>query len=229
MLLRSIRTITARIRLRSGLHIGAGKDTVEIGGLDQPIVKNPRNGAPYIPGSSLKGKMRSLLETAVFMARSEETRKAVADGKPCDCGHRSCPVCTLFGAHKPATECDEELGPTRLLVRDACLCSEDAELLTQGKLPMEIKNENSIHRVRGVAENPRPLERVPAGVCFDLNIALKVYEGDAPDLADWVFKALKLVELDALGGCSSRGCGQVVFENLAIDGEQRDLSAITAF
>lgn len=229
MRLCEIRTITARIQLRSGLHIGAGKDTVEIGGLDQPIVKNPLNGEPYIPGSSLKGKMRSLLETAVFMARSDETRKAVANGKPCDCGRRSCPVCTLFGAHKPAAECDKDLGPTRLLVRDACLCPEDAALFKSGNLPMEIKNENSINRVKGVAENPRPLERVPAGVSFELNIALKVYEGDAPDLADWVFKALKLVELDALGGCSSRGCGQVVFENLTIGKEQRDLSAITAF
>lgn len=229
MMLCSIRTITGKIRLRSGLHIGAGKDTVEIGGLDQPVVKDPLSNAPYIPGSSLKGKMRSLLETAVFMGRNEETRNAVLKGRPCDCGHRSCPVCALFGAHKAPMQCDADLGPTRMLVRDAYLSREDDELFKNGNLPMEIKSENSIHRVTGVAETPRPLERVPAGICFDLNIALKVYEGDDPSLENWIFKGLKLVELDALGGCSSRGCGQVVFEDLAIDGKSVDLAAITAF
>lgn len=229
MKLCAIHSITGQIRLRSGLHIGAGKDTVEIGGLDQPIVKNPLNGEPYIPGSSLKGKMRSLLETAVFMGRSEATRKAVAGGRPCDCGLPSCPVCTLFGAHKPPTECDPQLGPTRLLVRDACLTAEFAALFREGRLPMEIKNENTIHRVKGVAEHPRPLERVPAGVCFDLNIALKVYEGDRPELREWIFKGLRLVELDALGGCSSRGSGQVAFEGLALDGTPVDMTAISTF
>ena len=229
MKLCAIHSITGQIRLRSGLHIGAGKDTVEIGGLDQPIVKNPLNGEPYIPGSSLKGKMRSRLETAVFMGRSEATRKAVAGGRPCDCGLPSCPVCTLFGAHKPPTECDPQLGPTRLLVRDACLTAEFAALFREGRLPMEIKNENTIHRVKGVAEHPRPLERVPAGVCFDLNIALKVYEGDSPELREWIFKGLRLVELDALGGCSSRGSGQVAFERLALDGTPVDMAAISTF
>ncbi len=229
MKLCAIQSITGQIRLRSGLHIGAGKDTVEIGGLDQPIVKNPLTGEPYIPGSSLKGKMRSLLETAVFMGRSEATRKAVLAGRPCDCGLPSCPICTLFGAHKAPSECDPHLGPTRLLVRDACLTKQYADMFKEGRLPMEIKNENTINRVKGVAENPRPLERVPAGVCFDLNIALKVYEGDSPDLANWVFKGLRLVTLDALGGCSSRGSGQVAFESLALDGKPVDLSTVSAF
>lgn len=229
MKLCAIHTITGQIRLRSGLHIGAGKDTVEIGGLDQPIVKDPLSGAPYIPGSSLKGKMRSLLETAVFMSRSDATRTAVTKGTPCDCGLPSCPICTLFGAHKAPTQCDPLLGPTRMLVRDAYLTPEFAKLFHTGRLPMEIKNENSIHRVNGVADNLRPLERVPAGVCFELNIALKVYENDAPDLKDWIFKGLRLVELDALGGCSSRGCGQVEFKDLAMNGERIDLYAISAF
>ncbi len=229
MKLCDIHSITGEIHLLSGLHIGAGKDTVEIGGLDQPIVKNPLNGAPYIPGSSLKGKMRSLLETAVFMGKSKETRKAVTSGKPCDCGQRTCPVCMLFGAHKPPTECDPQLGPTRLLVRDACLTREYDEMFRNGRLPMEIKNENIINRVKGVAEHPRPLERVPAGVRFGLNMALKVYEDDDPKLPDWIFKGLRLVELDALGGCSSRGCGQVTFEGLTLNGAPVDLSAFSVF
>lgn len=221
MKLCAIHAITGVIYLQSGLHIGAGKDTVEIGGLDQPIVKNPLSGEPYIPGSSLKGKMRSLLETAVFMGRSAETRKAVSDGKPCSCGHRSCPICALFGAHKAPQDCDPDLGPTRMLVRDCELIPECRQLFASGHLTMEIKHENTIHRVKGVAEHPRPLERVPAGVSFTLNIALKRYEGDDPELMDIIFKGLQLVELDALGGCSSRGCGQVAFKNIMVDGVEK--------
>lgn len=227
MQLQSIRTLTGRIRLHTGLHIGAGKDTVEIGGLDQPIVKDPLTGAPYIPGSSIKGKMRSLLEVGIVMGMSEDTRKFVLDGKPCGCGRPTCPICRLFGAHNDPSKCDPKLGPTRLLVRDAMLCKEDGERFAAGDLPMEIKNENTIHRVNGTAGNPRPLERVPAGVVFDLNIVLKVFEGDDPDdLAQWLFKGLRLIEMDALGGGSSRGSGQVVFENIILDGKPIDLSTI---
>lgn len=229
MQLQSIRTLKGRIRLRTGLHIGAGKETVEIGGLDQPIVKDPLSGAPYIPGSSLKGKMRSLLEVGIVMGANPETRKYITAGKPCGCGSPDCPICVLFGAHNDPSKCDPGLGPTRLLVRDAMLCEEDRKRFVSGQLPMEIKYENTINRVNGTAEHPRPLERVPAGVAFDLSIALKVFAGDDADkLAQWLFKGLKLVELDALGGGSSRGNGQVVFEELTLDGEPVDLDSIKA-
>lgn len=62
MKLHATHRITATLELRSGLHIGAGKDAIEIGGLDLPVVKNPFTQEPFIPGSSIKGKLRSLLE-----------------------------------------------------------------------------------------------------------------------------------------------------------------------
>lgn len=230
MQLKSIRTLKGRIYLRTGLHIGAGKETVEIGGLDQPIVKDPLSGAPYIPGSSLKGKMRSLLEVGVVMGTRPETREFIVDKKtPCGCGKKDCPICVLFGAHNDPGKCEQDLGPTRLLVRDAMLCTEDMERFKRGELPMEIKYENTINRVTGTADNPRPLERVPAGVSFEMNIALKVFDVDkADDLVAWLFKGLKLVELDALGGGSSRGNGQVVFEDLTLDGQPVDLESVKA-
>lgn len=228
MKLMNIKELTGIIRLRSGLHIGAGKDSVEIGGMDQPIIKDPVTHAPYIPGSSLKGKLRSLLETSVFM-KNEGTRKAVMDGKPCDCGRKGCPACAIFGSHASPQKCDPDLGPTRLLMRDATLTSEFMEMFKNGRLPMEVKNENIINRVTGVAEHPRPLERVPAGTCFTLNIAFRVYEGDPDDLFDWVLKGLKLIQLDAVGGGGSRGNGQVVFEDLKLDGEPVSLDTIAAF
>ena len=66
-----IYTITGTIETVTGLHIGAGKDSIEIGGMDNPVIKHPHTGEHYIPGSSLKGKVRSL--------RSEERRV----GKEC--------------------------------------------------------------------------------------------------------------------------------------------------
>src|SRR3989338_11494456 len=56
------KTITGIMQCVSGLRIGGSKDTIEIGGMDNPIIRNPLDKFPYIPGSSIKGKMRSLLE-----------------------------------------------------------------------------------------------------------------------------------------------------------------------
>ena len=224
MKLQNIHKISGSIRLISGLHIGAGKDNIEIGGLDQPVIKHPMDGSPYIPGSSIKGKMRSLLELYYFAQQAEATREfVVAQGRPCACGKKGCMACTIFGSS--AKDKDNDLGPTRLMVRDAVLSQDDMEKHKKGDLRMEIKYENTIHRVKGTAEHPRPLERVPAGVCFDLNISLKSFEND-PDLLDYVYKGFKLIELDALGGCSSRGCGQVRFENLRCDEQEIDLNTV---
>jgi CRISPR-associated protein Csm3 len=81
--------------------------------------------------------------------------------------------------------------------------------------------------VKGVAEHPRPLERVPANVNFAFDISFKVFEDDSPDLLDDVFRGMRLIELDALGGNSSRGCGQVRFDNLQCNGESVDLQNYT--
>ena len=228
MRLVAIKNITGVIRLRSGLHIGASKDNIEIGGMDQPIIKDPITRAPYIPGSSLKGKLRSLLETSVFM-KNPDTRRYIVDGTPCRCGKKSCPDCTIFGSHATPQECEDELGPSRLLVRDASLTDEYKKLFVSGLLPMEMKTENIIDRVKGVAKHPRPLERVPAGTCFTLNMAFRVYEGDSEDLLNYIWKGLKMIELDALGGGGSRGSGQIVFENLQVDGKPVELEGIRAF
>jgi len=210
MKLKKVRTIRGRIRVMTGLHIGASNENIEIGGLDNPIIKDPLpgSGAPYIPGSSLKGKLRSLIE--IMEGRFDQK------GNPCNCARKDCPVCPVFGtsaANRPA-----DLGPTRVVVRDAHLSQEWSERFKKGDLPMEVKYENAINRITGVA-NPRPLERVPAGVEFDLNIAFKVFEGDPDSYFITVLGAMRLLELDALGGAGSRGCGQIKFTNLVVDNE----------
>lgn len=223
MKLEQIKHLNGTLHVLSGLHIGAGRDTIEIGGLDQPIVKHPVTGEPYVPGSSLKGKMRSLLEIYYFID-DPQTSRFVGAGKPCGCGRKDCPACVIFGSSGDKKNADT--GPSRLMVRDAMLCDRDRKRFARGELPMEIKYENIIHRVKGIAEHPRPLERIPAGVVFDFNLSFKVFAGDAPNLIDYVYRGLRLVELDALGGCGSRGCGQVRFDDLSCDGQKVDLASV---
>ena len=62
MQLTNITKLTGQIELLSGLHIGSGNTEIHIGGTDNPVITNPITQQPYIPGSSIKGKMRSLLE-----------------------------------------------------------------------------------------------------------------------------------------------------------------------
>lgn len=214
MKLERIRTIKGKIRVLTGLHIGASNETIEIGGLDNPIIKDPLPGsnAPYIPGSSLKGKLRSLIE--VKEGRFSQKVK----GNPCDCGQKDCPVCPVFGTS--AAKRPDDLGPTRVVVRDAPLTEEWLKRYREGDLLMEVKYENSINRIDGSAV-PRPLERVPADVEFDFNIAFKVFEDDPETYFTTLLQGMRMLELDALGGSGSRGCGQIKFVDISVDNEQK--------
>ena len=123
----------------------------------------------------------------------------------------------MFGTS--AVSRPENIGPTRVVVRDAYLAKEWRERFENGELPMEIKYENSINRITGEA-NPRPLERVPAGVEFAFNISFKVFEDDPETYFNTLLQAMRLLQMDALGGSGSRGCGQIKFTDLTIDGEK---------
>lgn len=202
------------IVVQTGLHIGAGNERVEIGGMDNPIIRNPLSREPYIPGSSIKGKMRSLLEF--------DLGKISKDG-PYSSNEPLCPISRVFGAGNNKDN-NPERGPSRLIVRDAHLTKEWSEKFTAGKPIVEEKYENTIDRISAVA-NPRPIERVVAGVKFDFEMVYKIIDtGDtgATDekyLKEVVLRGLKLLENDYLGGGGTRGNGRVKFESLTIDGK----------
>jgi CRISPR-associated protein Csm3 len=204
--------ITGKILVKTGLHIGGSVDVIEIQGVDNPIIKNPITNEPYIPGSSLKGKMRSLLEWKLG--------KIDRDGEPHKwCGNIKCPICRIFGTSSD----DANLGPTRVLVRDAELTSEyKDEIHKEGKTLTEVKYENSINRISAKA-NPRPLERVSAGVEFDFEILYRVFDmGDKGKTDEDMFKhvvdGLRYLQQDALGGSGSRGSGKIAFKELKDEG-----------
>ncbi len=217
--------ITATLGLRSGLHIGASKDAIEIGGLDLPVVKHPFSQEPYIPGSSLKGKLRSLLEWALNCVENDGS---VWGSNKNGQYHADDPILRAFGT----THKQWRGGPTRLLVRDAYLEKAWADSIRdQGLSFTEEKMEVTIDRIQGKAKDGglRRTERVPAGARFELDMVFKIFDwnGDGGktdrDCLNRVLEGLKLLERDALGGSGSRGYGRVQVENLKVD--ERDIQA----
>lgn len=189
--------INTTIELLTGLHIGGSSDSVEIGGIDNPVIKiATKDNQPYIPGSSLKGKMRCLLEQIVGSAKVGGNDK----------------INNLFGYSKSNQ-------PSKLIVRDAMLTEASAEELRKCEnldMPYtEGKWENVIDRVKGTAEHPRQTERIPAGVSFDVEFVINVWDDDnAEDLVNLLKKSINALENDYLGGSGSRGYGQIKFGEL---------------
>lgn len=198
--------INTTIELLTGLHIGGNKDNVEIGGIDNPVIKiATRKDQPYIPGSSIKGKMRCLLEQvrgAVEVCANTEVNK-------------------LFGSTEQK-KLHSENQPSKIIVRDAYLTEESVRMLmdcTNLDMPYtENKFENTINRVEGVAKNPRQTERVPAGALFDAEFIINVWDsdGDGQMLLELFKEGLSLIENDYIGGSGSRGYGQIKFGELCI-------------
>ncbi len=219
----------------SGLHIGASKENLEIGALDSPVVRDPISSEPYVPGSSLKGKLRALLEKAhpeLLPNRdggSGISRHECNDWEPGNNKNKNygitldypgalqCPVCRLFGSTGAG---DGQNFPARLKVRDMRLTPQsrkELESIDTGLLFTEWKFENGIDRVTSAA-NPRNLERVPRGTQFNFSMTydvedLKTLNDDLKNLQ----LAIALLQDDALGGHGSRGYGHVQFRFTKIE------------
>jgi CRISPR-associated protein Csm3 len=233
MKLNGMTLITGRILLKSGLHIGAGDTEMRIGGTDNPVAKHPHTNEPYIPGSSIKGKVRALLETRSGLMRH-------TDGKPVGAkilakltGQEKTEaekILKLFGSSGADGEAAAAIGPSRASFADCSLNRERRDAARAGNLPLtEVKSENSIDRIRGVAENPRFTERVISGLSFDFAITLKTMDADEQNnLQGFLLEGLKLLELDALGGSGSRGYGRVefLFDDKDI---QQEFNAVSPF
>lgn len=212
------------MELITGLRVGDSKENAEIGGVDATVVRRKDNNQPYIPGSSLKGKIRSLLD--------------VAHGQTSTTEKGNHPIGKLFGATKFDSNKEKsdknEGNPSRLIVRDAYLTEDvkdkDGKVITNGwatklyeseftDLPYtEIKFENVINRITGKAEDLRQIERIPAGAKFNVEFVLNCLgdtemdaENNGTQFKDLLLKGIKLLQADYLGGSGSRGYGQVKF------------------
>jgi len=207
----------------TGLHIGAGKGSLDLGGADNPVVKDAF-GRPYVPGSSLRGKMRSLLEQSaglvspadlVYLSRrrGQEVRIHQSD----EAGDE---ICLLFGRNPGRVERvsgdamePKTATPARLTAYDAPLDLDSITAQMRENLDdelTEVKSENAIDRVTAQS-NARTLERVPAGAKFKVRLVLDILCAEDRELVATLVQGIRLLEDDALGGGGSRGSGRIRF------------------
>ena len=185
-------TIQGEIIVKTGIHIGGMKETFQIGGSDSPVIKT-KNGIPYIPGSSLKGKLRALLE------------KDAGKDKICDCGRYDCDICILFGCHLPKNSKRSGV----LIFRDGYTKVDDPKKL------LETKAENVIDRTKGTAEHPRFMERVVPDTKFEIEIVYNEFKGDnTKELLGTLKSGFELLQKDYLGGSGTRGYGKVDVDSI---------------
>ncbi len=215
----------------TGMHIGGSSTEMSIGGVDKIVIRDPLTNRPYIPGSSLRGKMRSLMERMrdemTIKMDSGDTFHAIKDlAKPLADGAqiRSAGPSTrpgakssqLFGVaiDQQKNVAPEDIIPQRLVVRDAKLLNwEKLERAKNTDMPMtEVKTEVAIDRITSQA-NPRQIERVPAGAQFEFEFVLNLYGNDQEqDYENMLFECMQLVQDDYLGGHGSRGYGRIMFQ-----------------
>ncbi len=201
--------ISGKIVAETGLHIGGSKTALDIGGVDLNVIKTAK-GVPFIPGSSLKGKLRTILAREYGSTDVTEDPEIIKE---------------IFGSANDKSEqgpnAKKENGiPARLIVRDAFLVEShfddtfnDLELVYT-----EVKWENTINRKTGTAEHPRQLERVPAGAQFFFTFIYNVFDDEKKEThLKEIIKAMKILEDDYLGGQGSRGYGQIKFLNNEVD------------
>lgn len=201
-MLKNIYTFKLKIELLSGMHITGSDDTFDIGGADAQVIKNPLSKEPYIPGSSLKGKLRSLLEYTYGSVI--ETSK----GKKLEIQEKNQICLSLFEPRK-----ENKPMITRGIFRDLVLteeCKKELEMILGEGIYTEIKAENRIDRFKGTAQDPRFIERVPAGAIFEGTINILEFDDDNyAELERYLRKAVELLEVNYIGGSGSRGYGQV--------------------
>jgi len=223
--------IQGRIKTLTGLHIGGNSTEMSIGGADLIVVRDPLTNYPYIPGSSLRGKMRALFEKyrdemTIIVERDnkekvyhsiKEAGQDIAKAKKI----KSAGPCTkpeavsakLFGIAVDNKE--QKFVPQRLIVRDAKLTKRSAEELKNARhtdMPLtEVKTEVTIDRITSQA-NPRQIERVPAGAEFEFEFILNLYGDDKEeDYLGYSRECMSLLQDDYLGGHGSRGYGRIKF------------------
>lgn len=206
--------ITGDVVVKTGLHIGGSGGAFAIGGVDDPVIVDQLTRQPYIPGSSLRGKMRSLTEKYLGQVTGQRINQIEIHScrKDRD-NYADCPICNIYGI----TAEDFNL-PTRLVVRDVPLRADSAERLQAAKTSpyTEVKTEVTIDRVTSQA-TPRDVERVPAGAVFGpMELVYSIYEAKDVNWLAVLLDGMELLQDDYLGGLGSRGSGKIAFENLVL-------------
>ena len=195
--------IHCKLFVVTGMHIGDSSAFSAIGAVDSQVVRDPRSGLPIVPGSSLKGKLRTLLARSISGDLQNMPKHDNDDER----------VKRLFGSSSPVRA-------ARLQFAD-CFVANAEEMRRVGIT--EVKAENGINRADSVA-NPRFIERVSRGTAFDVKIVYEIAD-DAQVTEDLslLAKGMKLLQLDYLGGHGTRGSGRVSLRDFEITPFETDL------
>lgn len=208
--------IKGKLVCETGLHIGGANDAINIGGADSILIRDSVSDLPFIPGSSLKGKLRSLLEL-----NDKKSIQSVLEKKGKSSTDEDSIAVKIFGISSDKK--NNLKYPTRLIVRDSFPTEESIKLWEKQEEVVrgsELKWENTIDRITSRA-NPRSLERIPKGSSFNFEFIFSVYEEDENNLMG-LFEAMRLLEDNYLGGSGSRGYGKVKFANVSITKRGQD-------
>ena len=197
--------IQCKLVVCTGMHIGDSSAFSAIGAVDSQVVRDPLTGLPIVPGSSLKGKLRTLLARSLSGDIQHMPSHDHDDEK----------IKRLFGSSSPVQA-------SRLQFSD-CFVSNVAEMRRVGIT--EVKAENGISRADSVA-NPRFIERVSRGTTFDVKIVYEIID-DAQTVEDLALlaKGMKLLQLDYLGGHGTRGSGRVSLRDFEIIPFEAEINA----
>jgi CRISPR-associated protein Csm3 len=208
------------LKIESGLHIGAGEGEIRIGGTDKPVIRDSLTNNPIIPGSSLKGKMRSLLEWWAGAVNRKGNPSNLETAMNALKKEEALTLLKVFGTS--GSENTQELkGPTRISFSDCHLNAKWLESIkAKNLLPTEVKMENMIDRVKGTAVHPRNIERVVRGAEFDFKMTCRILnDSEGTEIKNLLLQGLALLQADTLGGSGSRGYGRIKFENLKLNGQ----------
>ena len=200
----------------TGLHIGGSDVFAPIGAVDSPVIKDALSGLPMIPGSSLKGKLRTLLAKRYNQTLNQ---------KPENDDER---LQRLFGRSKK-DQIRARAG--KVIFSDMLLNNWQALQRMGAESKTEIKFENTIDRLTSEA-NPRQIERVIRGSEFLLDIIYEAHGEVAEQVEQQMvedFEVLaegfRLLQYDYLGGSGTRGYGKVRFRGLKAETVSGELNA----
>lgn len=183
--------IIGKIVTQEPLHIGSGESIKDPTEPDMPLIKL-QNGQPYIPGSSLKGVIRTEFERI-----SPELKKMVCsaeDGIPARCiPPNLCLACSLFGTQSHAS---------KIIFRDAYLSEKEKDAEVISVRPGVQINRQS----HSVEQGPFKIEFIKKEVSFDFEVILE----NPSDLElGMLFTTINSLSDGSIGGNISRGMGKV--------------------
>lgn len=205
-MLEGIYVLKIKLELLSGLYIGGNDNGFDIGGADTDVIRNPLTKEPYIPGSSLKGKLKVLLKYNLKNTNIDTNKKDIV--------FKNSSITNIFETLEDESKNDVKI--SRAIFRDLTLTKDSKETLERilgVNCYTEIKAENKVNAISGKSDSPRFIERVPAGAEFEGEIVLNIFDGDDKKLMmDTIKKSLRLLEMNYLGGNGSRGYGRVKAE-----------------